>query len=141
MTTTKTDAHWRVDRVNPENYLHGQTARNIPVAWFIRRWQAEQYIHEFAGDPLNTKFSHLLIDENPAPVTDQTVTDQHNWMIEHGGDEAGYIEHYGNPGLAKCYGEGGSAIWRADCDELERLQQRLPPNSLGNDNAPGQWPA
>lgn len=64
MTITKADAHWRVDRVTSDKFLLGQKPRNIPVAWFMRRWQAEQYVLRFANDPLNTKFSYLIIDED-----------------------------------------------------------------------------
>lgn len=76
MTIDRDQAHWRVERVTPENYLHGQKPLNIPVAWFVRRWQAEEYVHQFANDSLNTKFSYLVVDETPVidPPNEETMT-------------------------------------------------------------------
>ncbi len=56
--------HWRVDHVTEER------RPNIPLAWFLRRWQAEEYIQTFAGDRLNPSFSHVLVDETPRDPDD-----------------------------------------------------------------------
>jgi hypothetical protein len=51
------------------------------------------------------------------------VDEQRTWIAQCGGDLAGYIRHYGDPGLERCYGDGGTAIYRADMAELERLER------------------
>jgi hypothetical protein len=43
------------------------------------------------------------------------VTEQRQWMAEHGGTVAGYVARYGN-----AFGDGGEAIYRADKAELDR---------------------
>lgn len=48
---------------------------------------------------------------------------QRKWINDHGGDLAGYIERYGDPDRDHCYGEGGTAIYRADVAELERINK------------------
>ena len=56
----------------------------------------------------------------------QRLSEQRKWIDEHGGDIAGYITRYGDPGLTDAwYGEGGSAIYRADRAELDMLEARL----------------
>ena len=52
--------------------------------------------------------------------------EQRKWIDAHGGDIAGYITRYGEPGLTDVwYGEGGSAIYRADRAELDMLGARV----------------
>ena len=67
MTITRENAHWRVDHVTEER------RPTIPLAWFVRRWQAEEYIQHFAGDRLNPSFSHVLVDETPRDPDDLDV--------------------------------------------------------------------
>ena len=50
---------------------------------------------------------------------------QRRWIDEHGGDLAGYIERYGEPGLTKkWYGAGGAAIFWADLARLHDLERQ-----------------
>lgn len=53
----------------------------------------------------------------------RAVKEQEGWIRECGGDRIGYIARYGDPGLDKCYGDGGTAIFNADMAWLERLQR------------------
>ena len=61
------------------------------------------------------------------------VAEQKLWILEHGGDLAGYIKKYGSANDAdKCAlrfksrsGKGGEAIYQADINELRRLENRL----------------
>ena len=68
-----------------------------------------------------------LLDEHPTRAMrdvvkwQRIVNEQAAWMSSCGGDLAGYIEHYGNPGRDKCYGDGGTAIWKADSDAYAKL--------------------
>ena len=116
MALTKEDAHWRVDLVTPENYRFGERPKNIPIAWFLRRWQAEQYV-ELTSD----RGHRVVVNENMPQPSEQSVRVQEAWIEEHGGDLAGYINRYGDPDLDKCYGNGGTAIYKADVSELHRL--------------------
>jgi hypothetical protein len=50
------------------------------------------------------------------------LTEQKKWVEDHGGCEAAYIQRYGLPGFSRCYGDGGTEIWKADKAELDRLQ-------------------
>ena len=47
------------------------------------------------------------------------VGQQRQWMQDHGGDVAGYIERYGFVDDPRRYGEGGVAIYRADYEYLD----------------------
>ena len=55
--------------------------------------------------------------------------DQRQWIDDHGGNVAGYIERYGqpcyNPNSPTWAGEGGEAIYRADVNELLRIERQL----------------
>ena len=118
MTMTREHAHWRVDLVTfyPDR-------RDIPVAWFLRGFQAEAFVREYAEhDPGRSLL--IVINENPSPQDKLAVriTEQETWIAEHGGNEAAYIERYGGDGQGFKYGEGGSAIWQADLNELNRLK-------------------
>ena len=60
--------------------------------------------------------------------TRTALANQRKWIDEHGGDLAGYCDRYGEPGLTETwYGNGGSAIYRADKAELNRLQKEARP--------------
>ena len=48
-----------------------------------------------------------------------------NWIEDHGGDVAGYVDRYGSPGDPKCHGNGGEAIYRADVEELHKIRDQL----------------
>lgn len=50
------------------------------------------------------------------------------WMTAHGETLAGYIQHYGDPGIPTAdgkdmYGDGGTKIYNADMTELRRLEE------------------
>jgi hypothetical protein len=50
---------------------------------------------------------------------------QREWIAEHGGDEAGYVFHYGSKDSPSHYGDGGEAIYEADRGELTRLEEQM----------------
>jgi hypothetical protein len=59
---------------------------------------------------------------------------QEDWIANCGGDLAGYIRRYGDPGIActegprkgqPMYGNGGTAIYQADVAELEKWKAML----------------
>jgi hypothetical protein len=56
---------------------------------------------------------------------EQQIAQQERWIREHGQDLAGYILRYGDPGMAECYGSGGTKIYEADMNELTRLRAAL----------------
>lgn len=53
------------------------------------------------------------------------VREQHAWIAQCGGNLSGYRAHYGDPDMSFCYGNGGTAIYKADTDELSRLEHQL----------------
>lgn len=53
------------------------------------------------------------------------VDEQRQWIERCGGDLLGYIAHYGDPGLERCYGNGGTQIYAADKAELDRIERDL----------------
>lgn len=53
------------------------------------------------------------------------VEEQLLWMETCGATLCGYIQNYGTKGLEDCSGNGGIAIWRADCAELRRVYENL----------------
>ncbi len=62
----------------------------------------------------------LLLDEHPTRLQrdftkwQRFVDEQEAWIIRCGDNLEGYIDHYGDPGLDKCFGDGGTAIFNAD---------------------------
>ena len=58
------------------------------------------------------------------------IKSQRQWIEEHGGDLAGYIARYGDPGhpidryaaTGGYYGAGGTAIYQADAEVLRALE-------------------
>lgn len=52
----------------------------------------------------------------------QRVLAQRKWIHEHGSNPAGYVTRYGDPGADRCYGNGGTAIWKADLAALIKLE-------------------
>lgn len=56
---------------------------------------------------------------------EEAVLQQEEWIQEHGGTLDAYIKCYGDPGLDRCIGIGGTAIFAADMAELRRVKQRL----------------
>jgi hypothetical protein len=56
---------------------------------------------------------------------ERQVAEQRAWIQRCGGDLHGYITHYGDPGLERCYGNGGTQIYQADKAELEKLELAL----------------
>lgn len=53
------------------------------------------------------------------------VAAQRQWINEHGGNEAGYVELYGAASDPNKYGDGGEAIFKADSDALVKYEQQL----------------
>lgn len=53
------------------------------------------------------------------------IAAQRRWIEEHGGDLAGYIVRYGEADDPNRHGDGGAAIYKADTDELRRLEGML----------------
>lgn len=51
------------------------------------------------------------------------VHEQKVWMENCGWNLAGYINHYGDPGLPECYGNGGTEIYRADLAALNAYER------------------
>jgi hypothetical protein len=50
---------------------------------------------------------------------------QKQWIHEHGGSRAGYVERYGSYKDPEHYGDGGEAIWLADSAHLHGLRAEL----------------
>ncbi len=55
------------------------------------------------------------------------VEDQKKWIEDHGGDVAGYIRRYGDPGITcedgrPMCGAGGTLIYEADIELLHRFE-------------------
>jgi hypothetical protein len=51
------------------------------------------------------------------------IQEQRKWIDDHGGCLAAYVERYGTAAdPAHCYGNGGEAVYKADRDELSRLE-------------------
>ena len=50
------------------------------------------------------------------------IREQRRWFDDHGGCLAAYVERYGSNAEPNCYGNGGEAIYKADRDELSRLE-------------------
>jgi hypothetical protein len=63
------------------------------------------------------------------PFWEDELKKQREWIEEHGGDEAGYIERYGSIDDPDHYGHGGEAIWEADNSRLVYLRERVRENS------------
>ncbi len=53
------------------------------------------------------------------------VEEQKEWIAEHGGHLAGYVDRYGSKDDPKHYGDGGEAIYEADMGELRRRERLL----------------
>jgi len=51
------------------------------------------------------------------------IAEQRRWIDDHGRNLSGYIERYGAKDDPDHYGDGGRAIYRADMNELQRLEQ------------------
>lgn len=54
-------------------------------------------------------------------LRDKLIAEQRQWIEEHGGCLAGYVERYGSIHDPKHYGDGGEAIFQADYNTLLRL--------------------
>lgn len=50
---------------------------------------------------------------------------ERDWYDTHGGSLEGYIDQYGDPGLARCAGDGGTAIHKADLATLSRAEAKV----------------
>lgn len=53
------------------------------------------------------------------------LTEQRNWIADHGATLDAYVDRYGEADDSNKYGNGGSAIFAADMGELARLEQKL----------------
>lgn len=52
------------------------------------------------------------------------VHEQRDWIRDHGGSLSGYIDRYGDPGMERCYGDGGTAIYAADMNSLHDYERQ-----------------
>lgn len=52
----------------------------------------------------------------------QQIAEQRDWIAEHGGSLAGYVQRYGSKDDPKHYGDGGELIYEADVAALRRLE-------------------
>lgn len=59
----------------------------------------------------------------PRKTLAQLIQEQRDWIAEHGGDLAGYVERYGSKDDPRHYGDGGEAIYKADTDALRELER------------------
>ena len=50
---------------------------------------------------------------------------EEEWMAEHGGTLAAYIERYGSKDDPHHYGDGGEAIYAADKKALDKAREAL----------------
>jgi len=50
------------------------------------------------------------------------LRNEQQWMQEHGGTLAGYVERYGSKDEPGHYGEGGEAIYAADLAAVEKAE-------------------
>lgn len=55
----------------------------------------------------------------------EALEDQREWVVEHGGNLAGYVARYGSKEDPEHYGDGGEAIYEADKAALDRAQARV----------------
>jgi hypothetical protein len=55
----------------------------------------------------------------------QQITEQQEWIRDHGGDLVGYVARYGSADDPKHYGDGGELIYEADAAALRRLERRV----------------
>lgn len=53
------------------------------------------------------------------------IAEQKRWIEEHGATLSGYIERYGDSESPDKYGDGGVAIYVADCTALYKLECEL----------------
>lgn len=53
---------------------------------------------------------------------DQWIWEQKRWIEKCGGSLAGYIARYGSASDPEHSGDGGEAIYKADMNELARLE-------------------
>jgi len=56
---------------------------------------------------------------------ERQVAEQRKWMERCGGSRAGYIASYGSASDPEHTGDGGEAIWEADCAHLGSLLAML----------------
>lgn len=55
---------------------------------------------------------------------DRLIEAQKKWLDDHGRDLTGYIKNYGSKDDRVHCGDGGEAIYRADLNELHRLERK-----------------
>jgi hypothetical protein len=61
----------------------------------------------------------------------QRVKDQQAWLAKHGGDRAGYIRHYGDPGIAPCDENGNAKTVSLPAELAEKFGLRPVPQAPG----------
>ena len=61
----------------------------------------------------------------------QRVKDQREWIDRHGGDLAGYIRYYGDPGIAPCDKNGNAETITCPDDLAQECGLRPVPNATG----------
>lgn len=85
---------------------------------------------------LKSALSEKIAEEQARPTLSRNklyprlLWRQGRWIAAHGSTLQAYIERYGDPGVPTCtgkpmYGEGGTKIFNADMDELNRIQHVL----------------
>jgi hypothetical protein len=52
----------------------------------------------------------------------QLIIAQQRWIESHGRTLAGYVARYGSKNDPEHFGDGGEAIYAADCAELAKLE-------------------
>jgi hypothetical protein len=52
---------------------------------------------------------------------DEAISEQRQWIADHGSTIYGYVQRYGSVDDPEHYGDGGEAIFHADNDALNRL--------------------
>ena len=61
----------------------------------------------------------------------ERVANQRAWIARHGGDLAGYIRHYGDPGISPCDANGNALTISLPADLAEACGLRPVPNAEG----------
>jgi hypothetical protein len=83
--------------------------------------QIETLLGRLNEPGVRVKSVALTVPRCKATIYD-LIAAQRQWIEDHGGSEAGYVARYGSIHTPERYGNGGEAIYKADLDELHRLQ-------------------
>jgi hypothetical protein len=83
--------------------------------------QIETLLSRLNEPGVRIKSVALTVPRHKATIYD-LIAAQRQWIEDHGGNELGYVVRYGSRMDQNHYGNGGEAIYKADLDELHRLQ-------------------